>query len=58
MVVADLPFTESQRHYSHLFALYPLYVINPENSADPLNFNSLGLVIKYNRNNGSVQLTL
>lgn len=31
MVGADLPFTESHRHYSHLLMIYPLYLVNIEN---------------------------
>lgn len=34
MVAANLPFEKSHRHYSHLLAFYPLYVLNPENKED------------------------
>lgn len=30
MVAAGLPFAKSHRHYSHLLAYYPLYLLNPE----------------------------
>jgi alpha-L-fucosidase 2 len=34
MVAAGLPFAKSHRHYSHLLAFYPLYLLNPECAND------------------------
>jgi alpha-L-fucosidase 2 len=34
MVGTGVPFTESHRHYSHLFMVYPLHLVDPESPAD------------------------
>ena len=34
MVAAEWPFAKSHRHYSHLLAFYPLYLLNPEQEQD------------------------
>lgn len=34
MVGKDLPFAKSHRHYSHLFAIFPLYDMNTENEPE------------------------
>jgi hypothetical protein len=42
MVGADLPFTVSHRHYSHLLMMYPLYLVNLDNEPNkPLLEKSL-----------------
>ena len=42
MVAAGLPFAKSHRHYSHLLAFYPLYLLNPEQEQNvPLLTRSL-----------------
>lgn len=34
MIGRDVPYVHSHRHYSHLLAAYPLYLINRENSEE------------------------
>ena len=34
MVAKGVPFAKSHRHYSHLLAFYPLYLLNPERPGD------------------------
>lgn len=34
MVGAGQPFEESHRHYSHLFSIYPLHLLDPQSAAD------------------------
>jgi hypothetical protein len=42
MVGAGQPFDESHRHFSHLFAIYPLHLVDPQSPADrPLIEKSL-----------------
>lgn len=42
MVGARQPFEESHRHYSHLFSIYPLHLLDPQSAADrPLIEKSL-----------------
>ncbi len=42
MVGAGQPFDESHRHYSHLFSIYPLHLLDPQSEADrPLIEKSL-----------------
>lgn len=42
MVGAGQPFDESHRHYSHLFSIYPLHLLDPQSPADrPLIEKSL-----------------
>jgi len=42
MVGAGQPFDESHRHYSHLFSIYPLHLVDPQSPADrPLIEKSL-----------------
>lgn len=42
MVGAGQPFEESHRHYSHLFSIYPLHLLDPQAAADrPLIEKSL-----------------
>lgn len=42
MVGAGQPFEESHRHYSHLFSIYPLHLLDPQSAADrPLIEKSL-----------------
>jgi hypothetical protein len=42
MVGAGQPFEESHRHYSHLFSIYPLHLLDPQSPADrPLIEKSL-----------------
>ncbi len=36
MIGSDQSVDQSHRHYSHLLALYPLYVLNPDNPQDSL----------------------
>lgn len=42
MIGAGQPFAESHRHYSHLFSVYPLHLLDPQSPADrPLIEKSL-----------------
>ena len=42
MVGSDQPFAVSHRHYSHLFSVYPLHLVDPQSAADrPLIEKSL-----------------
>ncbi|HZI30972.1 MAG TPA: Tat pathway signal sequence domain protein, partial [Candidatus Binatia bacterium] len=42
MVGSDQPFAVSHRHYSHLFSIYPLHLVDPQSSEDrPLIEKSL-----------------
>jgi alpha-L-fucosidase 2 len=42
MIGAGQPFAESHRHYSHLFSIYPLHLVDPQSAADrPLIEKSL-----------------
>jgi alpha-L-fucosidase 2 len=42
MIGAGVPFAQSHRHFSHLFALYPLHLMDPQSPADrPLLEKSL-----------------
>src|SRR5581483_12309219 len=42
MVGSDQPFAVSHRHYSHLFSIYPLHLLDPQSTNDqPLIEKSL-----------------
>jgi alpha-L-fucosidase 2 len=34
MIGAGVPFAKSHRHYSHLFSIYPLHLVDPQSSKD------------------------
>lgn len=59
MVGKDMPFSKPHRHYSHLFAIFPLYILNVEkNPADiDLMRKSIGHFLSFDGDNCMYKFT-